>query len=120
MKDSLQPGIARVDEHVVTKELSPPHLPMVVLATPSMIHLMEMASHLLAADHLDDSETTVGTHVCVSHLAAARDGQRVTVRSELETRDGRRLRFRVTAHGDEVLVGEGTHDRVVVDVSRFG
>ncbi len=120
MKDSLHPGIVRVDEHVVTEDLSPPHLPVVVLSTPSMIRLMEMASHLLAAEHLEGSETTVGTHVCVSHLAAAREGEVVRVRSELEERDGRRLRFRVSAHRDDTLVGEGTHDRVVVDSNRFG
>lgn len=120
MKDSLQVGIEGSGTHVVTADMAPGHLPVVVLSTPSMIGLIEMTCLMTAAEHLDDTETTVGTHVCVSHTAAAGEGEEVTFTCRLAEIDRRRLTFetRVTC-GDRVL-SEGTHQRAVVATSRFG
>lgn len=120
MKDSLQVGVKhRLTEHV-TEELSPPHLkPIVVLSTPSMILLMEMASLQAAQPHLDDNETTVGTHVNVSHQAAARQGETVVADSELIEINRRRLTFAVRVSVGGRLIGEGTHQRAIIDRSAF-
>lgn len=104
----------------VTREMSPPHLPRVVLSTPSMVQLMEQTSLLAVAPHLDANETTVGTHVCISHVAAAMEGEAVTVHARLTDVTKRRLEFEVRAQVGDRLLGEGTHQRAVVDLSRMG
>lgn len=120
MKDSLRVGISTTEHHTVTPDLSPAHLSgVVVLSTPSMINMMELASHRLAASHLDDGETTVGTHVNVSHQAAATGGEEVTVTSTLAELRRNRLTFDVAVKVGDRVIGEGTHQRAVIDTSRF-
>jgi fluoroacetyl-CoA thioesterase len=119
VKDSLQPGIENVLEVTVTPEMSPPHLPVKVLSTPSMVQLMEQTCLLSAVPHLDESETTVGTHICVSHVAAATAGENVVVTTKLVEVVKRRLRFEVSVKAGDRLLGEGTHDRAVIDTTRF-
>jgi len=121
MKDTLAPGLSGMEEHLVTADHSPHHLPdFVVLSTPSMINLMELTSHALIAPHLEDNETSVGTHVDVSHVAAASEGEEVTVTSTLVGVTRNRLSFEIAVHVGQRLIGEGTHQRAVVDMSRFG
>ncbi len=120
MKESLQPGIAGSTVTTVTPEMSPPHLPTKVLSTPSMIQLMEQTCLQAVQPHLDGTEATVGTHVCVSHLAAAAAGEDVTVTCTLSEVVKRRLTFEVAARCGDKLLGEGTHQRAVIDTARFG
>jgi fluoroacetyl-CoA thioesterase len=61
----------------------------------------------------------VGSHIDIRHLAATPIGMRVTFRATLTQRDGRRLIFRVEADDEHERVGEGTHERFVVDMPRF-
>lgn len=77
MKDSLVPGITGSQPTEVTPEMSPPHLSAKVLSTPSMIQVMERTCLEAVQTHLDATETTVGTHVCVSHIGAAAAGESV-------------------------------------------
>ena len=119
MKDSLAPGVEASASYTVTDDMSPPHLPMKVLSTPSMIMLMEQTCLQSVLDHLDDGESTVGTHVCVSHAAAAASGESVTITSKLAEVTKRRLTFEVKATAGEKLLGEGTHQRAVIDTRRF-
>jgi fluoroacetyl-CoA thioesterase len=120
MKDSLAPGIAASTDFEVTDDMSPPHLPMKVLSTPAMVGLMERTCLESVLDHLDDGESTVGTHICVSHVAAAASGETVTVTSRLSEKTKRRLTFEVKATAGDKLLGEGTHQRAVIDTTRFG
>jgi fluoroacetyl-CoA thioesterase len=121
VKDTLATGLSLEVEYPVTADLSPAHLaPTVVLSTPNMIELMEGVSLQVSQPHLDETETTVGTHVNVSHEAAARGGQMVTVRSELIVVDRRRLTFSVSAMVETRVIGRGTHERAVIDTSLFG
>lgn len=105
----------------VGPDMTPAHLaPLVVLATPEMIRLMEEASTTAVQAALDEtSQTTVGTHVDVSHESAAREGDEVTVKAELVAIDGPRLTFRVEARVDDRIIGRGTHRRYVIERSRF-
>lgn len=120
MHDSLAVGLEGRATYAVTEEMSPPHLPVAVLSTPAMIQLIEATCLTTAQSHLDDGETTVGTHVCVSHAAAAFAGEEIEVTCRLAAVDKRRLTFDTrVACGDRVL-SEGTHQRAVVDLSRFG
>ena len=119
MKDSLQPGIENVLEVTVTPEMSPPHLPVKVLSTPSMVQLMEQTCLLSAAPHLDEAETTVGTHICVSTSRRPRPARTWWSTTKLVEVVKRRLRFEVSVKAGDRLLGEGTHDRAVIDTTRF-
>jgi len=90
-----------------------------VLATPVMINLMEAAAldaveHLLPAGH-----QSLGIHLDVSHVAATPVGMQVRASAQVVEVTGNRIVFRVEAHDGMDLIGEGTHQRIVVDVGRF-
>ncbi len=90
-----------------------------VLSTPHMIGNMEINCRNLVAEYLDDGYDTVGTHVDVYHLAAAPMGVTVTFRAEIIGVDDRRVKFRVECVDDTEKLGEGTHERTVINVARF-
>jgi fluoroacetyl-CoA thioesterase len=90
-----------------------------VLATPMLVSYFELAAHQLAMPALEPGQGTVGSHIDIRHLAATPIGMRVTFRATLTERNGRRLLFRVEADDEHELVGEGTHERFVVDMHRF-
>lgn len=118
---TLEPGLAHVITTTVDAAASPPHLaPVILLATPEMIRLMEQAATEAVAPYLEDSgKTTVGTHVDVSHESVAAEHEEVTVTAELTSVDGRRLTFHVEARVGERIIGRGNHRRHIVDRS-FG
>jgi fluoroacetyl-CoA thioesterase len=90
-----------------------------VLSTPSMIGLMEGAALNAVAALLTDGQITVGTRVDIRHLAATPLGMTVRARAELLEIDGRRLVFRVEAFDAQEKIGEGTHERAIVDPQRL-
>jgi fluoroacetyl-CoA thioesterase len=90
-----------------------------VLATPEMIRLMEGAAVRAVDPLLPEGYSTVGIHVDVKHLAATPQGMRVRVRAELQEVDGRKLTFRVEAFDEVEQVGEGIHQRMIVDLAKF-
>jgi fluoroacetyl-CoA thioesterase len=90
-----------------------------VLSTPHMIGLMERTCRDTVLPLLDNGYDTVGTHVNVAHLAAAPLGTTVRFRVEVIGVNGRRIEFRVEAATDLEKVGEGTHERTVIDVAKF-
>jgi fluoroacetyl-CoA thioesterase len=90
-----------------------------VLATPVMINLIEAAA-LAAVEHLlPAGQQSLGTHLDVRHFAATPVGMRVQAEAELVKIDGRLLTFRVSAADAIEVIGEGTHERVVVTLERF-
>jgi predicted thioesterase len=90
-----------------------------VFGTPMMIALMENAAWRAVADSLDEGDVTVGTSVNVQHLAATPLGQQVRATAELVEIDGRRLVFKVEAHDEKRKIGEGKHERFIVNLERF-
>ncbi len=90
-----------------------------VFGTPMMIALMENASWGAVADGLDEGYVTVGTLINVHHLAATPLGQQVRATAELIEIDGRRLVFKVEAYDEQQKVGEGRHERFIVNLERF-
>ncbi len=90
-----------------------------VLGTPVMINLMEAAA-LDAAEHLmPKGHQSLGIHVDISHVAATPIGMKVHATAKVTAVEGNRIRFRVEAHDEAEMIGEGTHERVVVNVERF-
>jgi fluoroacetyl-CoA thioesterase len=90
-----------------------------VFGTPMMIALMEQASWQSVANDLEPGYVTVGTLVNVRHLAATPPGQRVHATAELIEIDGRRLVFKVEAYDEKQKIGEGQHERFIVNLERF-
>jgi predicted thioesterase len=112
-------GEARVE---VTEDVTAHHMGsgvVAVFATPQMVLLMERAAVSALAPRLAAGQQSVGTMVNVRHLAATPLGATVTARAELIAVGGRRLTFRVSAHDGTDLIGEGTHERALIDLGRF-
>ena len=118
----LEKGIKGHGEELVTMELTASHIgsgTVRVLATPMMIALMEKTSRISVKPYLEEGEETVGIHVNVSHVASPPIGKKVWCDTELIEIDRRRLVFKVAVYNDNGLVGEGTHERFVINVARF-
>jgi fluoroacetyl-CoA thioesterase len=91
-----------------------------VFATPMMVTAMENAALNAVRDYLDPGESAVGTLVNVRHLAATPVDHQVTAEAEVTKVDGRRIEFKVSARDEAEKIGEGTHERMVVDLARLG
>jgi fluoroacetyl-CoA thioesterase len=90
-----------------------------VFATPMMVTAMENAALNAVREYLDPGESCVGTVVNVRHLAATPVGQAVTAEATVTKVDGRRIEFTVTARDETEEIGNGTHERMVVDMARI-
>lgn len=90
-----------------------------VLATPALVALMEQVARDTVQNSLPDGHTTVGALVNIRHLAPTAVGREVRVSATVTGIEGRRISFHVEAHDDAGMVGEGIHERVIVDASRF-
>jgi fluoroacetyl-CoA thioesterase len=90
-----------------------------ILSTPAMIGLMEKICRDTVLPLLDQGYDTVGTHVNVAHLAAAPLGSKVRFSVEVVAIEDRRIEFRVEAATDRETVGEGTHQRTIINVAKF-
>lgn len=90
-----------------------------VLATPSMIALMEGTAQEAVQNLLEDGQGTVGTRIDVRHLAATPVGMEVTCTAEVTEVDRRRIVFTVKAKDEKEVIGEGIHERFVIDNEKF-
>jgi fluoroacetyl-CoA thioesterase len=128
MKPTLQPGIKARFSYAVPLEKTVPHvypeasefqeMPE-VFATGFMIALMEWTCIKALAPHLDEGEGSVGVHVDVSHDAATPVGLTVTVDVECTEVAGRKVWFQVRAHDGADVIGQGYHQRFIVEWDRF-
>ena len=90
-----------------------------VLATPILINVIEAAA-LAACEHeLEPGHQSLGIHLDIRHFAATPVGMRVTATAELVKVDKRTLYFKVMARDEKEDIGDGFHERVVVNVDRF-
>lgn len=90
-----------------------------VLATPVLINLFEAAALDCAEGLLDEGYQTLGTHLNIRHIAATPVGMRVNAEARLTGVDGRTLTFELSAYDQDELIGDGQHQRVIVNVARF-
>ncbi len=90
-----------------------------VLSTPSMILMMEQTAMIHAQEYLPDGWITVGTKVCISHLRASKQGVIVSVNTKLTSFENKHLIFNVEAFEGEHKIGEGTHERHIVNKEKF-
>ena len=92
---------------------------MPVLATPMMMALMENAAMLAVRDALPEGCTTVGGHIESSHLKPSKVGDVIRAEAEVTKVDGKKIVFKVSAYSGDILLGEGTHLRFIVDRDKF-
>jgi fluoroacetyl-CoA thioesterase len=90
-----------------------------VLATPVMIMVMENAALNAIKPYLDPGESALGTHVDVRHLAATPLGQRVIGEAKVTKVDGRHIEYSICATVGNEEIGVGTHERVVIQLSKL-
>lgn len=90
-----------------------------VFATPAMIALMEKTAWMSVADELEEGCGTVGISLDVAHSAPTPLGMKVTCESELTKVDGRKLTFHVKAYDEKGMIGEGTHERFIIQNEKF-
>ncbi len=90
-----------------------------VFATPMMIGLMEAASMNTVKKYLPEGFSTVGISVNIKHISATAVGKRVWAEAELVEVDRKRLVFKVDAYDEDKKIGEGTHERFIIDESKF-
>lgn len=115
-------GIKGRQELMVSEELTAKHIgsgAVLVFATPMMISLMEKTSQLSVKPYLEEGQETVGTHVNVSHDSAVPVGRKVWCESEVIAIDRRKITFKVAVYDDNGIVGQGTHERFIIDVKKF-
>lgn len=118
----LEKGIKGQGEIIVTESDTAQALgsgSLAVLATPAMIALMEKTARLSVSSYLDDGQSTVGTLVNVKHLVASPVGMKITCRTELIEIDRRRLVFHVECFDSAGIIGEGEHERFIIDEAKF-
>ncbi|MDP3064266.1 MAG: thioesterase family protein [Chloroflexota bacterium] len=89
-------------------------------STPAMVGHIESVALQSLIPFLDSGEQSVGVRINVAHTAPTPIGMKVTIRTTVQEVDGRRCVFAVEAHNESgVKIGEGTHERRVIDIARF-
>jgi predicted thioesterase len=120
--DNLKPGLKGVSQLLVAEEHTAPRVGsgrVHVLATPVMINVIEAAA-LAAIEHLlPEGYQSLGTRLDIRHFAATPVGMRVRAGVEVEKVEGRTVSFRVSVSDEKEPIGDGTHERMVVNVQRF-
>ncbi len=90
-----------------------------VFATPMMIAFMENVCATTVAAEIGQGNVTVGTLLHVTHTAATPLGMKVTFHCELTAIEGRKLTFNVSAFDEKEKIGEGLHERFIVNQEKF-
>jgi predicted thioesterase len=122
VENRLEAGMSYTSEKVVTqKDMACEYGSggLEVFATPAMIGLMENAAMSVVQPCLDEGSSTVGTMVNIKHIAATPVGMKVKATAELLEISGKRLLFKVQAFDEKGLIGEGTHERYIINIQKF-
>ncbi len=128
MSPPLVPGVTHTLRYRVPLQRTVPFLypeaaPFAVMpqvfATGYMVGLLEWACMEAMAPYLASAQRSVGTAISVTHCAATPPGMEVSATVRCLEVDGRRSRWEVKAYDERELIGEGTHERFIVDLARF-
>ena len=121
----LNKGIIGKEELIVTEENTAKAVGsggLEVFATPALIALAEKTAFQSVAEHLEEGQSTVGTHIDIKHIAATPVGMKVTCETELievDSENPRRLVFSVNVYDEVEKIAEGTHERFIIYSERF-
>lgn len=118
----IKPGMTNEETFTVEKKHLATHVgsgSARVLATPWMIGFMERTSHLLIVRHLPEGYSSVGVMVNIRHLAPSLLGSTVKATAKVISVEGSRVSLKIQAQDEVELIGEGSHDRFIIEVDRF-
>ena len=121
----LNKGIIGKEELIVTEDNTAKTVGsggLEVFATPTLIALAEKTAFQSVAEHLEEGQSTVGTHIDIKHIAATPVGMKVTCETELielDSENPRRLVFSVNIYDEVEKIAEGTHERFIIYSERF-
>ena len=120
MKENLTAGVAATQKIAIDRDRTIGFMGDEgrVYSTPSMVRDIEYTCHELLNEHLDDGENSVGTHVSVDHIGATVEGDEVEVSVTITAVEGRAVSFEATVKDSLEEVGQGVHNRFVVDVQK--
>ncbi len=123
MKPELKPGVSDEQTITTTSEMGIVHLgpdAPSMYSTPAMVALIEGTCVRLLSRYVDAGEQSVGYRIDIRHLAPTPVGKQVTAKVALREVNGRRYIFDVECwNEDGVKIGEGLHERALIDISRF-
>ena len=122
MKKEIEPGLKFTVEGEVTEKntaLAIGSGNLRVLATPYMAAMMENAAYISILPCLDDTDSSVGTRLELTHSAATPVGMKLRIESEVPAVDRRRVTFNIKAYDEAGLIGECVHERVIVNEQKF-
>lgn len=122
LSNFIQPGMTREESFSVEEEHTAIHVgsgSLRVLATPWMIAFMERNARRLIGEHLPPGYSSVGVRVDVRHLAPSPVGSQIRVRAEVLSLDRWKVDLSIQAWDEQEQIGEGQHQRVVIDEERF-
>ena len=120
--EKIHPGLSGAAELLVRDEHTAPRVgsgKVRVLATPVMINVMEAAALDAVERLLPAGYQSLGTVLNVRHIAATPVGMRIRATAVVEEVSGKTVRFRVECRDERDLIGDGLHERVVVNVAKF-
>lgn len=122
LSSTLRSGLTGLSELIVGEQHTAPRVGsglVHVLATPVMINLFEAAALDAVDQHLPAGYQSLGTVLNVRHIAATPVGMKVRATAEIVRVEGRTVFLRVKAEDERELIGDGLHERVVVNVEKF-
>lgn len=124
MSNNLAPGMKGTTETIVTEAMLASTVgsgKVCVFSTAMMVAWMEGTAVDVVQPSLEEGQTTVGTGISVSHVAATPLGMKVRFTAEVTavSPNGKGLSFNVVAYDEAGLIGEGTHERVVINKDKF-
>ncbi len=120
MKQSLRPGVSRVNRIEVDRDRTIGFMGEEgrVYGTPYLVRDIEMTCRQLLLDHGDAGEDSVGTDVSIKHMAPTLLGMAVEITATVSAVEGRKVVFEISAKDDLDLISTGSHGRFVVDVKK--
>ncbi len=119
---NIEPGIVCRQEYIVEEQHTAKHIgsgDVEVLSTPSMILFMENTALHCVQKYLPPEYTTVGIAVNVKHLNPVPRGEKVLVEAKIDKIEGRKITFSIKVTWKNLVIGEGKHDRYVVNRKKF-
>jgi predicted thioesterase len=120
VKDSLRPGLSRVNRIEVDRDRTIGFMGEEgrVYGTPYLVRDIEMTCRELILEHADAGEDSVGTDVSIKHLAPTLLGMKVEIAVTVNLVEGRRVVFEISAKDGVEQICTGTHGRFVVDTNK--
>lgn len=121
-REELRIGLVREVVEEVTQERSAPRLgsgTLEVLGTPAIAIMVEQICREIVDPLLDASQTTVGSQITIQHLAPTPVGDKIRLKAEIIFIEKNVIHFEVKIMDSVELIGEASHQRVIIDVDRF-